>query len=306
MEYTEKKGEVPKVKPPPSLKMLANKRALEEEGSRILLEDPTKFFIFDERSMDDSLMDAKSQSSSGKYDGPTLGAPIGYRRIGQNEYPLILGRYKKPDVQTEKEKKQEERENRLLTAAGEGKDQAKNIEFLAEDRFLDSLPDVNYDEMEFEDSKEWEKGVDPHTEEGKAILSVQPALRFSEEEYEWTKEQLAIHMEYHERTMMSQIENTQARIRSQREYERSEGGEELNENPLENEVADRVLSMPIEELLALSDLDDAYASSKLSDEEISEAATKIPSLSDAQLKVFLERDRSFIPDAPPDAHVRTL
>ena len=46
-DFAAGKGELPKPAPAPNLKMLANERALEREGSRILMEDPTKFFILE-------------------------------------------------------------------------------------------------------------------------------------------------------------------------------------------------------------------------------------------------------------------
>ncbi|KAL7567781.1 hypothetical protein ACA910_000534 [Epithemia clementina (nom. ined.)] len=301
MDYATEKGEVPKRKPPPNLKMLANRLALEEEGSKVLLEDPTKFFIFDERSMDGSLIDSEDPTSTGKYGGPTLGAPIGYRRIGKNQYTTYLGVKFEKEALTEKEKKQEEREARLMEAAVTGKnlDAKTAAEYAAEEKFLDQIPDVDYDSIQYHNSKEWEEGVDPHTEEGKAILAVPPPLRVTKADMEWVKEQLEIRAEFHERTLKLSLENQQVRTLSRMDYDINKIKEEFPDEELPDLAMQRkLLSVPPEELFTLAKIDDSYIDSPMNDDEIAEAASKLPSFSVAELKSILVRDRTFVPDEP--------
>ena len=299
MDYGTKSGELPKRKPPPSLSMLANKKALEAEGSKVLLDDPTKFFVFD----DSSVVESKSESETGKYEGPSLGAPIGYQRIGQNEYTLILGKPKAPNKRTEKEKKQIERENRLLKAAGGTMGFGENAEFVSEEEYLERLPTIDYNTAEVEEDpedREWIEGVDPHTEEGKAILDVQPALRMSRANVEWAREQLESQKSYYEGAIQTEMESYQSRTLSRLEYIRERALEENPDAELPDFEVDRILlSMPVPELMELSDIDEAFAANPMSDAQIAEAAEKLPSLSESQLKEILTRDRTFVPDEPP-------
>lgn len=303
MEYSKDIDGVPQRRPPPSLDVLANKIALEDEGAKILLEDPTKFFVFDEKAKNESQVDSHSQGTSGTYDGPTLGAPIGYRRIGKNEYTTMLGVKYVPTAKTEKEKRQEEREKNLRKAAGGAKATDKADAVAADvpgDDYFEQIPKADYNAVEYDNFHEWEEGVDPNTEEGKAILATPPALRLKDEHVDWVRKQIEIRAEQAEIELKSNVASLQAEARSKMEYDMKKLKEQSPEMEEGIDVQiDRILvSMPAEELLVLSDIDHEYVSSPMSDEEISVAATKVPSLSESQLKLLLERDRTCVPDTP--------
>lgn len=289
-QYQTEKGEIPKKVPAPNLKVLANERALEREGAKIMFADPTRFFVFDQDGQAD-LEDFDIAAEQGKetleYSGPTLGAPIDIRKTNSGKFPQAIGKFPKPDTRTEREKKQEAREERMLAAARA--EEAMSIELAAEEQDIEDLePDLDYDDNQWDpDEEEWLKGLSADSPEDEDIRNTPPSHRFKEEDIEWVLQKLNEEQNFLEQQFGVEMEALQQNIRSELEEKAADG-------PIpENELQTILLTMPDKELIALSDLDDAYAAAAgdLSAVELSEFATKIPSLTEDQLRSLMERER---------------
>mmetsp|Transcript_20583 Transcript_20583/g.56821 ORF Transcript_20583/g.56821 Transcript_20583/m.56821 type:complete len:642 (+) Transcript_20583:2-1927(+) len=325
-DYETAEGEVPKAKPAPDLKFLADQEALEKEGARVLMENPTKFFVFDEdrEGEDPSLLTNSStkdstntteqqqqqpSKGSSSYMGPTRGAPISLRKIGKNPYPLLVGKLDPPDVRSDREKKQQQREERMLEAARQKKAEEMSLELAAEDRLVEDLePDLDYNEFDAMDEQDtrWTKGLDPDNEEDRKILeNTDPLHRYTDEDVDWVKEQMRAQVEYEDSILRMEVETMQQTNLAR--LEESMGGSVVDRDlkpnstteasTVEQELEQLVFSMPYEEVMALSDVDDRYVESggDMSEEEIAEAAEEIPSLTVDQLKSLLQRDRDYEP-----------
>jgi len=216
-EETEE-GEPPKPRPIPSLSVLGNIQAQEKEGAEVLLKDPTKFFVFDgtndiSEEDDDETETTDQTTATDSYSGSSLGVPIGLRdplRTGKPQgrvYPIPIGKLPKPDLRTEKEKKREEREERLWAAA--------NMKQLEEDDELALVPEedreigeaVDYEEAYANwdsDDEEWEKGLDPNNEAHKEMLAVPRELRYTDEDLDLAIEKL----EAKAQAMQNHVRNT--------------------------------------------------------------------------------------------------
>lgn len=298
IEELHEESDVPKPMPAPSLKMLTNDRALEEEGVKLLLRDPTKFFVFENDTQDTLSIVGDDSSGNIEYVGPTLGSPIALRdplRRGSPHgtvYPVGIGKYPKPDTRTEREKKQEERQERMLAAAAaEERDTDLDITLAAERQSGEDLePDLDYNEHEWDsDDEEWNKGLDAELDQD--ILNTPPEKRYSEEDIDWTLAKLEVKLENLEQQLNGEMETIKQQARSEFRANMSDEESskiELNDSSLE----EALLSLSEKELLALSDLDDRFSEKELSDDELLEAQKEIPSLSLEQIKFVLNRDRS--------------
>lgn len=199
-------GEPPKPPPIPSLSVLGNIAAQEKEGAELLLKDPTKFFVFDGSSSN------TSGQSEDTYSGSSLGVPVALRdplRTGKPQgrvFPVPVGKLPKPDLRSEKEKKRQEREERLWAAAGKGGADGESDEdylLAEEDREIGEA--IDYEEAHANwdsDDEEWEKGLDEDLD--KDILAVPRELRYRDEDLDQVIEDL----ESKARTMQSHVQNT--------------------------------------------------------------------------------------------------
>ena len=291
-QYQTGKGEIPKKAPAPNLKVLANSTALEREGAKLMFADPTRFFIFDDETrsgrsgLDRSIDEESAAEETSEYTGPTLGAPVGIRMTNHEKFPQAVGRIPKPDTRTEREKKQEAREERMLAAARA--EEVTSIDLAADEQDVEDLePDLDYDNNQWDpDEEEWAKGLREDSPEDQAILNTPASHRFQEEDIEWALEKLGTEEEFLRQQLTVEIEALQQNIRS-------DLGQKDEAAISENDLEMKLLNMSDEELIALSDLDDAYSSSdgKLSAVEFSEYASKISSLTEGQLRTILDRER---------------
>lgn len=166
---------VPSAMPAPSLKVLANFEAMEKEGVKILEDDPSKFFVFEGDSKDGKpvrLRDPVRDTS------PT-GTP----------FPEILGRPARPDMRTEKEKKRQQREEKMWAAAQAETSSA--VEFAAEDEFITGADPVDYDKLGNygdDDDLAWEEGLDRRRDAD--LLSLPRHQRFTDDDLEWMVQHL--------------------------------------------------------------------------------------------------------------------
>lgn len=290
-------NEIPKPEPVPNLAVLTNQKALEKEGAQLLFRDPTQFFVFEQspKIITEEEGESGGNTESETYSGPTLGAPIALRdhlREGSHQnrvFPEAIGKYPKPDTRTEREKKQEQRKDRLFAAALEAKTSGVDSEIADEDEVLDELrPDINYDEHQWDpDDEEWVKGLDPIAD--KHILDTPKELRFSEDDINWVIDNLEQKVDYHERQFGQEVENLQRSLASKNliETERTQSTESEDTFVLD----DILLKMSDKELLALSDLHDRYLEG-LSHEEFTEGAKNVPSLTEEQLKFIFDQSSS--------------
>lgn len=292
-ENTISEGEIPKPEAVPSMRVLNDDRALEKEGARLLMEDPTRFFLFDK----DASVPGEEKSGEGKYSGPTLGSPIGLRDTLRETFitvfPEPVGKFPRPDTRTEREKKQEEREARLLAAAqAESKSAETDVEMAAEDRSLEEMgPDLDYDNMKLNNGdEEWEKGLDPVAD--RDIINTPYDRRYSEDDIDWVLERLKGNVEHFEQQFSQEMLSLQQKTKAALEMEAKQNdGEKSELEPTSLEAA--LLSLSDKELMALADLDQRFADGeKFTDEEFSEAAKDISGLTEDQLRVAMTRDRT--------------
>jgi hypothetical protein len=326
-------GVVPKPAPVPSLRMLRNRKALEQEGARLLMEDPTKFFVFegtregDAAASDDGFQDASLSSPPSGYSGPSLGAPVGLRdplRGGavaagpraRPVYPAVIGRIPRPDARSEREKKQQEREDRMWAAAQADKvrDAAggdREIELAVQQRTLDDLePDLDYDSVEWDwQDDEWKKGLDPVADA--AILNVPREERYTEEDIEWVASQLDAKVKHLEQQLRYDLDNLKHSAAAATASSgarggpaaaaagREEGGDAGSEAPPPPPPSDpgleaALLALSDRELLELSDLDDRYSEGGMTEQDVRDAAAagSIAGLSPDQVVALLRRDRT--------------
>lgn len=206
-------GEPPKPPPIPSLAVLGNTKAQEEEGAEIMLKDPTKFFVFDGNDAIGSNNDDDKSKANASYAGSSLGVPVALRdplRTGKPQgrvFPIPIGKLPKPDLRSEKEKKRQEREERLWAAAGKaaGDEGASEEDLLMaeEDREIGEAIDyedahANWDS----DDEDWEKGLDEDLD--KDLLAVPREFRYRDEDLDKVIEDL----EAKAKTMQSHVQNT--------------------------------------------------------------------------------------------------
>ena len=196
---------VPKPMPAPKLDFLADQDALEAEGVKILQEDPSKFFRFE----DGASASPAEGNEEGQAGGAHLGRPVGLRDPvredssgmldGTSPYPSLIGRPPRPDTRTEKERKRDEREERMWAAAQEAQggagakkgEDSQSIELAAEETIDDGSDPINYDEVgnsAGEHDLEWEEGLDPDLDAD--LLATPSESRYSEEDVDWVLEQL--------------------------------------------------------------------------------------------------------------------
>lgn len=309
---------IPKSAPVPSLQMLGDREALEREGSALLMEDPTKFFVFegakagtafsDSEGEGDAANESDFHDASKEYSGPSLGSPIRLRdplRDSNNGsyqssvYPTIIGRISPADTRTEREKKKQEREERMWAAAqadkirqssGDGGD--GDIELAAQQRTLDDLePDIDYDNLEWDwQEEEWKKGLDPVADA--ALLNIPREERYTEEDIEWVASQLDAKVKHLEQQLKYDLDNLRHSLASGSAKGRGKSSDEsLTEGGSSLEAA--LLALSDRELLELSDLDDRYSEGTMTEQEIRDAATEsIKGLSQDQVWALLQRDRT--------------
>lgn len=281
-----KEDGIPQPVKAPSNQLLRNDTAKEAEGFRLLLENPTKFFVFDENEDDYS----RRREDQANYSGPTLGSPVGLRdhlredSNGGQVFPEVVGKFIKPDMRTEREKKQQEREERMLAAAqAEAHSGDLNIELAAEQQVAEDLePDLDYDDNEWDsDDEEWKKGLDPITDQN--ILETPRQNRFNEDDIDWVLSQLDGKIMHFEQQLKQDIEDMKRRVRTELTSSTSDTSDTIGE------LEESLLSLSEEQLMLLSDLDEQH--NDLSPSEFNERVKAI-GLTEEQIAGILGRDRT--------------
>jgi hypothetical protein len=205
--------DMPKPMPVPALGILANVKAQEREGARLLLQDPTRFFVFAQNNDTTTAAAAAAADASGEddYTGSSLGTPVAVRdplRTGQPQgrvFPQGVGKLPKPDTRTEKEKKRQEREERLLAAAAQaqaGKTQ-DDLELIPEeDREIGTAIDYDANDGWDSDDEEWEKGLDKDLDA--AVMNVPREFRYREQDLD----AVIVALEQKAKSLRSHVQNT--------------------------------------------------------------------------------------------------
>jgi hypothetical protein len=249
-EQVTEPGEPPKAPPVPSLRVLSDIRAQEKEGSEMLFKDPTKFFIFDRSTLPSSRNEGDGDGGeieSNSYSGPSLGVPIDVRdplRSGSPQgrvFPRVIGKMPKPDMRSEKERKRQEREDRLWAAAqAQARTDQDEID-MAADEDMELGEPLDYDSIEDWDSddEEWIKGLDPEADAD--IINIPRELRYKEEDIEWVIEQLEKKASQVESNVRNSLGAVQQELRSKldRQEKERQSGVVLNEESKEDSVVDQ-------------------------------------------------------------------
>lgn len=311
-------GEPPKSKPIPSLGALANVRAQEKEGAQVLFNDPTQFFIFDRENIESTFAASSADSVSESYVGPALGSPIALRdplRSASPQglvFPQPVGKMPKPDMRTEKEKKRQEREEKLWAAAqAQARSEMDEIDLAAdEDAYLGEPLDYDTNLDWDSDDEEWSKRLDPELD--KEIINMPREMRFRDEDIDWVIQKLeakAQSMENHVRNSVNSMEQ-ELRSRKERSGSVEDQADKVETVAMLDENIRRLLSdagadpdkyetllqsLSEEQLLSLFALE---AEKRTDGGEQQELFKKIPNLSEEQLaglvameKILLEFER---------------
>ncbi len=203
----------PSAMPAPKLDYLADYKAQEREGLEILKSDPRKFFIFESDLPNASNIggmlanggneegEQQSADNGAALTGASLGRPIGLRNPFFNDkptpFPLRMGRDLPEDTRTEKEKKRDERQERMRAAAEEAALAAKKgiayeVAMAAEEDLDDGSENVDYDKAEEDAENElWEGQMDEWTDMDRKVFNMTaPSQRVTPEEVDWIIAQL--------------------------------------------------------------------------------------------------------------------
>lgn len=334
-EKGEKKGGrlSPTAMPAPKLDYLADYEAQEREGVEILKRDPRKFFIFEsdlpsgsnmgglhnalnagrtEEGQEDATMDGEGISAITS--SASLGRPVGLRNPFFNNqptaFPLRMGRDLPEDTRTEKEKKRDERQERMRAAAEEAALAAKSgmsyeVAMAAEEDLEDGSEDVDYDLAEEEAEKElWESQMAEWSDVDKKVFDMTPpSRRVTGDEVDWMLEQLQ-----NKANRMQERLEFEEKIR-RKELEASSSGERVTK-PIETlDDVDRyvmqdmgydmdmieamVKELTPEQSAALEDID-FTGRLDITDEDMAAEIRKVPGLTDAQVQLLVEMEMSLL------------
>jgi len=215
--------------PSPTLDILGNYQAMEREGVKLLEAEPERFFVFDS-TVDTSSSGGTATSSSstarsdsmvnvtgGNDDDETkdvettasikraLGRPIALRdpirdtSPTRTPYPQLVGRLLKPDTRTEREKKRDEKQEKMWAAANATLAAAGKVDVAADD----DLKNVGgpSEPMEYnifgnrgdEEDVAWEQSLMREVDDEKdreELLQTPRDQRYSEEDIDWIIGQL--------------------------------------------------------------------------------------------------------------------
>eukprot|EP00804_Cyclotella_cryptica_P009890 CCRYP_014176-RA/>CCRYP_014176-RA protein AED:0.33 eAED:0.33 QI:47/1/1/1/1/1/2/191/664 len=328
----EKKGVKlpPSAMPAPKLDYLADYDAQEREGVEILKRDARKFFIFESDlpgtsnlgghhslgaesdNPDDNLNGDSASSTAQVVTGASLGRPIALRNPFFSDrptpFPLRVGRDLPKDSRTEKEKKRDERQERMRAAAEEAALAAKTgtayeIAMAAEEDLDDGSEDVNYDFAEDEAEKElWEGQMGEWSAMDKRVFNMTPPFkRLTNDEIDWMLEKLK-----------SKTKQLQERIDFEDKFRKQElaSSGDKKSRPLETlDDVDRYVMQDLgydmdmleamvkeltpEQSAALEEIDFS-GRVDITMEEMEMEVRKVPGLTDSQVKLLVEMEMSLL------------
>ena len=323
-----KKGKLPpSTMPAPKLDYLADYEAQEREGVEILKRDARKFFIFendlpansgvgghnsvetisDLEEQDDVLGDGTAQAISG-----SMGRPIALRNPFFSDrptpFPIQVARDLPKDSRTEKEKKRDERQERMRAAAEEAALAAKSgtayeIAMAAEEDLEDGSEPVDYDAAEEAAEKGlWEGHMDEWNSMDRKVFNMTPPYkRLTNDEIDWLLDQLK-----------SKVAKMQERIDLDEKFRRDElksagdgkskpieSIEDIDSNVMEDLGYDMemlqamVKELTLEQSSALEDIDFS-GRTDITFEEMEAEVRKVDGLTDSQVKMLVEMEMSLL------------
>ena len=317
----------PTAMPAPKLDYLADYEAQEREGIEILKRDPRKFFIFESdlpnaaNSMGGGLAGSNAQEGEDGnaptvVSGASLGRPVGLRNPFFNNkptpFPQRMGRDLPADTRTEKEKKRDERQERMRAAAEEAALAAKKgasyeVAMAAEEDLEDGSEDVDYDQAEEDAEKElWEEQSKEWSEMDKRVFDMTPpSQRVTPEEVDWIIAQLK-----KKTAVIKERLDFEDKIRK-RELEKSfasdavtkpiESIDELDRYVMEGLGYDMekmealVSNLTPEQSLALEQID-FTGRTGITMEEMSNELRVVPGLTDEQIQALVEMEMKLLND----------
>lgn len=297
---------VPRRMPVPNVKLLADEKAMEKEGMEVLLKDPTKFFVFD-APKGSSVERSDAQSNSSEYDGPVLGVPRGLKDVIKLEktldkaYPKVVGKLPKPDTRTAREKKREEKERAMMSAAKKD----DTVDFDSEDIDDINVEEIDLDSLVYEDEDGWEAGLDP--EKDKKLLALPLSERYTEDEVDAVVERLEKKLRFLEEELDYELNTTQQQLQARIEmgqmpepgaFAEEEGDSkyslEVGENVydmeslgLDSQEVDKILSSLTEQQILALHVLDRESGGSLSMDDLRRKLAEVPGLTDDQINAIV-------------------
>lgn len=300
---------IPSAMPAPNVTVLRDINAMELEGSKFLMSDPTKFFDFDQEvAFEGDGVGVEGQvEKRNDYAGPTLGVPVALKNPiahapGDNRaYPLTIGTTPQADQRSAKEKKRDEREQQMLAAAA-GKAEETVDDMVDID---DTIPEhlrVDYNqEVRYDSDDEWEARLDPETDGD--LYKVPAGLRIKESEQEYVAQKLDEHIKFLEEQIRRDVDNARLALGAARvagvsddKHGRAPAGSNyyintsdgqsytMEELGIDHEEVDDILSSLTEEqLVCMHAIDNEAGDTPFTPSELREKLTAIPGLTEAQI-----------------------
>jgi hypothetical protein len=312
--------------PAPKLDYLADYEAQEREGVELLRRDARRFFIFESDlpgdggagSLGAESTDAEGQEgeatamSTLSSSGASLGRPISLRNPFFSDrptaFPLRVGRDLPKDSRTEKEKKRDERQERMRAAAEEAAlaektGTAYEIAMAAEEDLEDGSDPIDYDAAEEDAEKElWAGQMDEWNATDRRVFDMTPPFkRLTNDEIDWLLDQL--------KTKVSKLQERMDLEEKFRRDELKSAGDgktrqietldDIDTNVMQDLGYDmEMLQAMVKELTpeqaeALEDIDFS-GRVDITMEEMESEVRKVEGLTDSQVKMLVEMEMSLL------------
>mmetsp|Transcript_14435 Transcript_14435/g.30394 ORF Transcript_14435/g.30394 Transcript_14435/m.30394 type:complete len:657 (-) Transcript_14435:49-2019(-) len=313
----------PTAMPAPKLDYLADYEAQEREGAEILRRDPRRFFLFesdlptstslgDMHDNSDDSEDGTGSSGESKSVTASLGRPVGLRNPFFNNQPTAfpprLGRDLPPDTRTEKQKKQDERQERMRAAAEEAalaakKGMAYEVAMAAEEDLDDGSEDVDYDLAERDAEKHlWDGKMGEWKDVDKSVFEMTPPMaRLTDEEVDWILEQLQDRVKRMQDRVEFEEKIRQKELASSGSQRTLESIDDVDSDMMQDLGYDTEAMMQMvrdltpEQTAALEQIDFTGRDGITAD-EMSDELRKVPGLTDEQIQMLVEMEMSLLQD----------
>jgi len=305
--------------PAPKLDYLADYEAQERAGVEILQRDPTRFFIFESdlpNAKNRGSLQGSGDESEGGQDsglsGASLGRPVALKNPFFNyqptAFPLRMGRDLPADTRTEKEKKRDERQERLKAAAEEAalaasKGMSYEVAMAAEEDLEDGSEDIDYDLAEEEAEKElWESQMEEWKARDRTVFDMTaPSQRVTGDEIDWIIEQLQTkvkgmqeRLEFEEKIRQKEIESSEHKVATSIEtlddidrYVMQDLGYDMDA------LEQLVRELTPEQSAALEEID-FTGRVNITAEEMTAEINAVPGLTEVQVQTLVEMEMSLL------------
>ena len=305
--------------PAPKLDYLADYEAQERAGVEILQRDPTRFFIFESDLPNAKNLgglqgggdDAEGAQDSG-LSGTSLGRPVALKNPFFNyqptAFPLRMGRDLPADTRTEKEKKRDERQERLKAAAEEAalaasKGMSYEVAMAAEEDLEDGSEDVDYDLAEDDAEKElWVSQMEEWKARDKAVFDMTaPSQRVTGEEVDWIIEQLQTkvkgmqeRLEFEEKIRQKELESSEHKAANSIESMDDVDRYVMQDLGYDMEALEQLVrELTPEQSAALEEID-FTGRVDITAEEMAAEINVVPGLTEIQVQTLVEMEMSLL------------